>query len=92
MPFVFLYHRLPFDATHLIGALVLFVLLSSSIGIVLWAIIRLITHWIPSAGSDVALPLFSGKVLVPFIPAMVIAFWILLWQAPALFYFVAPWL
>ena len=90
MPFVFSYHHLAYDFTHLISLFVLFVFLSSAIGIVLWLILWCIKRSIPSIWTDSDLTLFADKILIPFLPAMIISFWLLLLYAPTFLYFFAP--
>lgn len=89
-PFIFLYHHIEYSIAHITSLFMVFLLLSSVIGIILWLILWVVKHSIPSVWTDSDLSLFTDKILIPFIPAMIIAFWVLLLYAPAFLYFFAP--
>ncbi|MFA7717904.1 MAG: prepilin peptidase [Candidatus Absconditabacterales bacterium] len=81
VPFIIQYNQLQFDAPTLINLLLLFVISSSVLGILFRIIIKIIKHFSPQAFINTISPLFQDKILIPFIPAMIVAFRILLWKA-----------
>jgi len=90
MPFIFSYHHLDYTFAHIFKIFLIFLLLSSILGILLRLILWIIKYSIPTIWTDTELSLFADKVLIPFIPAMIIAFWLLLLYAPSFLYFFAP--
>ncbi len=81
VPFIVQYHELALGRWLIINLLFLFVILSSVIGILLRWMITLIKNLTPWLFTNTVSPLFQDKVLIPFIPAMILAFWILLRKA-----------
>jgi hypothetical protein len=83
VPFIIQYNYLHFDILTIINLLLLFVILSSLLWILLRLIIKIIRHLltIHLPSSSQVSPLFQNKVLIPFIPAMIVAARLLLWRA-----------
>jgi len=81
MAFVFQFNNLDFSAFNIIGIILAFVLISALIWIVIWVIKALVKH--SSHGSkDISKALdISWQHIIPFLPAMIITYRILLFQA-----------
>ena len=80
-PFIFQFSNLSFNFINLIEIILAFVLISSIIWIIIRAIKLLIKH--SSRGSkNIAKYLnISWQHIIPFLPAMIITYWILLFQS-----------
>lgn len=81
LPFILTYNYLTRWRSSLVNNFLLFIILSSVIWIILRAVLKLIVHRYPKLITNTVSPLFQNKLLIPFIPAMIIAFWILLRKA-----------
>ena len=81
LPFILKYHYLTRWRSSLVNNFLLFIVLSSVIGIILRGILKIIIHRHPKLVTNTVSPLFQNKLLIPFIPAMIIALWILLRKA-----------
>lgn len=80
-PFIFQFNNLNFDIANLIKIILAFVLISS----IIWIIIRAInliakysSHWYKNIIKHLNV---SWQHIIPFLPAMIITYWILLFQA-----------
>jgi len=65
-PIIISFHHLPFSLMILVNVLILFVLMSSIIGLIRALLQYLVTK--------------KASKIIPFFPAMIIAFWILAWK------------
>ncbi|NOZ44047.1 MAG: hypothetical protein GXP45_02720 [bacterium] len=80
LPLVFQLQGIPFQAMTVVQFLVLFLLLSGMIG--------LLIAIIPLLGNQKKVAIGTHKrIVMPFIPAMILAFWILLFASKGLFLF-----
>lgn len=81
LPFILQYNFIARWRSGLVNVFLLFIILSSIIWIILWIILKIIVRKFPTLMTNNVSPLFQQKLLLPFIPAMILAFWLLLRKA-----------
>ena len=81
VPFILKYNYIARWRSGLVNIFLLFIILSSGIWILLRIILKLIVRKRPTLQVNNVSPLFQQKLLIPFIPAMILAFWLLLRKA-----------
>jgi prepilin signal peptidase PulO-like enzyme (type II secretory pathway) len=81
VPFILKYNFIARWRSWLVNIFLLFIILSSIIWIILRIILKVILHRYPKLMKNNVSPLFQGRLLIPFIPAMILAFWLLLRKA-----------
>jgi prepilin signal peptidase PulO-like enzyme (type II secretory pathway) len=91
MPLVFQQHYIVFGRISLIDMFLLFIIGSGVLGIFFRLIIHVIKRRTPNMWINTISPLFRDKVLIPFIPAMIVAFRLLLRKADFFISFLFPW-
>lgn len=81
VPFILKYNFIARWRSGLVNIFLLFIILSSIIWILLRVVLKLIVRKFPKLMTNNVSPLFQQKLLIPFIPAMLLAFWLLLRKA-----------
>jgi len=91
VPFILQQHYLNFSRWILSKIVLLFIIMSCLLGIVFRLSIHVIKRRTPNMRINTVSPLFRDKILIPFIPAMIVAFRLLLRKADLFIPLCFPW-